>query len=294
MTRALTASLCVTLLAGAAASQQQDMQFRGRVTTELGAPIAGASVYMNDFAVSVMSNSDGRFMLVVPGSAVAAVFERARTARTRLLDSIRLGQLPAEVLAQRDTFIPVTRLRTRAMGYVPDYHAVRIEPGEQTVNFQLRFDNSRADTARVTAAMLDSIRAARIAAASRAGIERQPVAQLPQADPFGRFLFTPEIVMQHQDAIRLRETQRQALQTAMQETQSQVTRMQWALAQAGEKLSTMLDASKLDERSVLAHVDQIIAIEREIKRAQMSLLIKIKNTLTPEQQTELRRLRGSE
>ena len=120
-----------------------------------------------------------------------------------------------------------------------------------------------------------------------------PGAQMPgQPDPFGRFLFPPELVMQHQGHIGLQESQRAALQSAIQEAQATTLKMQFALAAEAEKLTTLLEAPRLEEKDVLAQVDRILGIEREVKRAQVTLMVRIKNTLTEEQQAKLRQLRG--
>ena len=42
----------------------------------------------------------------------------------------------------------------------------------------------------------------------------------------------------------------------------------------------------------LDEVDRILNLEREIKRAQVGLMVRIKNTLTPEQQKKLADIRG--
>ena len=98
--------------------------------------------------------------------------------------------------------------------------------------------------------------------------------------------------MQHQGALGLQDSQRETLQNAIQEAQTQTLRMQWALASEGEKLTKLLAAETLDEKEVLAQVDRILMTEREIKRAQMTLMVRIRNTLTPEQRTRLRQARG--
>ena len=46
-----------------------------------------------------------------------------------------------------------------------------------------------------------------------------------------------------------------------------------------------------DESKTLAQQDKILNLEREIKRAQITLLIRIKNSLTPEQQSKLREIK---
>jgi Spy/CpxP family protein refolding chaperone len=120
-----------------------------------------------------------------------------------------------------------------------------------------------------------------------------PGQQLPgQADPFARFLFPPELVMQHQGQIALQESQRAALQAAIQEAQTTVLRMQFVLAGEAEKLTKALETPRLDEKEVLAIVDRILMTEREVKRAQVTLMVRIKNVLTEEQQAKLRMLRG--
>lgn len=120
-----------------------------------------------------------------------------------------------------------------------------------------------------------------------------PGAQIPgQPDPFGRFLFPPELVMQHQGQIGLQEAQRATLQTAIQDAQATMLKMQFALAAEAEKLTKLLEAPRLEETEVLALVDRILMIEREVKRAQVRLMVRIKNTLTEEQQAKLRQLRG--
>ncbi len=119
-----------------------------------------------------------------------------------------------------------------------------------------------------------------------------PQPQVPgQADPFARFLFPPELVMQHQGEIGLQDAQREALQTAIQEAQATMVKMQWALTAEAEKLTRLLDSSTLVEKDVLAQVDKILMIEREVKRAQVTLMVRIKNTLTPAQQAKLRDVR---
>jgi len=64
------------------------------------------------------------------------------------------------------------------------------------------------------------------------------------------------------------------------------------LADQTPRLIALIDRERVDEEQVLAGVDRILAIEREIKRAHLSLAIHIKNLLRPEQQAKLEQLRG--
>ena len=58
---------------------------------------------------------------------------------------------------------------------------------------------------------------------------------------------------------------------------------QWKLAGEVEKLKKLVDAAPMDEVRALEQVDKVLAAEREIKRAQLALLIHIKNLLTDRQ-----------
>jgi Spy/CpxP family protein refolding chaperone len=112
-----------------------------------------------------------------------------------------------------------------------------------------------------------------------------------QQDAFGRFLFPPELVMQHQGEINLSDAQRSALSSAIQQAQAKFVDVQWKLSGEGEKLARLLQNATVEETQVLEQVDRILSLEREVKRAQMGLMIRIKNTLTAAQQAKLRELR---
>ena len=116
----------------------------------------------------------------------------------------------------------------------------------------------------------------------------------PPHDPLERFLFPPELVMQHQGEINLQDSQRSALQSAIQQAQTRFTDIQWKLSAEAEKLAKLLQNATVDETQALDQVDRILTLEREMKRAQMGLMVRIKNTLTPAQQSKLRELRGFE
>ena len=116
-------------------------------------------------------------------------------------------------------------------------------------------------------------------------------AQQGPGDPFGRFLFPPELVMQHQGELGITDAQRATLTAAVQQAQSKVVETQFKLSAEGEKLGRLLQNASIDEGMALEQVDRILSMEREMKRAQMGLLVRIKNTLTPGQQARLMQLR---
>ena len=111
-------------------------------------------------------------------------------------------------------------------------------------------------------------------------------------DDFGRNFFPPELVMQHQSEIALQDSQRAALTSAVQQAQGKFMDLQWKLSAEGEKMGRLLQGTQVDETQVLEEVDRILALEREIKRGQISLMVRIKNTLTPAQQAKLTEIRN--
>lgn len=114
----------------------------------------------------------------------------------------------------------------------------------------------------------------------------------PTPNDWGRNFFPPELVMQHQGEIGLQEGQRTALTSALQQAQGKFMDLQWKLSAEGEKMARLLEGPRVDETQVLEEVDRILALEREIKRTQISLMVRIKNTLTAAQQAKLAEIRS--
>jgi Spy/CpxP family protein refolding chaperone len=114
----------------------------------------------------------------------------------------------------------------------------------------------------------------------------------PGPDDWGRNFFPPELVMQHQSEIGLQDAQRAALTSAIQQAQTKFMDVQWKLSAEGEKMRRLLQGTQVDETQVLQEVDRILALEREVKRTQISLMVRIKNTLTAAQQAKLAEIRN--
>ena len=109
-------------------------------------------------------------------------------------------------------------------------------------------------------------------------------------DPLVHHMYAPELVMQHQSELGLTDAQRASIQGAMKEAQGTVMDTQWKLSAETEKLGNLLHVDRIDEAQALAQVDRILTLERDMKRAQMTLMIRIKNALTPAQQQKLQQL----
>jgi len=109
----------------------------------------------------------------------------------------------------------------------------------------------------------------------------------PPEDPLGRVLFPPELVMQHQQEIGLRPEQRATITKAIQDFQTRVVDLQWRMQEQSQRLAGLLDKPAVDQTAALAQVDELLGVEREVKRAHLTLLIQIKNALSAEQQAKL-------
>jgi Spy/CpxP family protein refolding chaperone len=113
----------------------------------------------------------------------------------------------------------------------------------------------------------------------------------PNDDPIGRQLFPPEMVMGHQEELGLQEKQRAAIRSEVHRVQSRFVDLQWQLSEDTEKMANLLRSTPIDEARVLEQADKVMAQEREVKKMQLSLLVRIKNLLTPEQVAKLQEIR---
>ncbi|MCI0437405.1 MAG: periplasmic heavy metal sensor [Gemmatimonadetes bacterium] len=111
-------------------------------------------------------------------------------------------------------------------------------------------------------------------------------------DVIGQHLYPPDLVMRFAGEIALDDRQRNAIKEAVRTAQSRFTDLQFDMQSEAERLVRLLQARPVDENAVLAQVDRVLGLERDIKKAQLSLLVRIKNLLNPAQQEKLNALRG--
>ncbi len=110
-------------------------------------------------------------------------------------------------------------------------------------------------------------------------------------DPIAKAVFPPELVMKYSQEINLDERQRTAIKENVQKAQAKFVDLQFGLQTESQKLTRLLQARPADEAAVLAQVDKVLALEREVKRTQIALVVRIKNLLTDAQQAKLTELR---
>jgi Spy/CpxP family protein refolding chaperone len=126
------------------------------------------------------------------------------------------------------------------------------------------------------------------------GFAQGPQAQRPQHDPLAEYVFPPELVMQHQREIALTEEQKAFLRGEIQRVTVRFTELQWQMQDAMEGLVSTLKEGSVNEQQALSQLDRILDTEREIKHLHVGLAVRIKNRLTPEQQSKLQAFKKSD
>ena len=125
----------------------------------------------------------------------------------------------------------------------------------------------------------------------------QQAPQPPQApqprhppDPLAQNLFPPDLIMQHRQALGLSDEQKNAIKDEVIKASTRFSELQWQMQDEMETMANLTKGANVDEQRVLAELDKVLAVEREIKRTQLSLTIRIKNKLTAEQQNKLQEM----
>ena len=144
--RSFAIAAALALSSGSALAQQAVIT--GRVTSEQGQPLSAANIFITEMSLSIGSNDDGVYRLVIPA-------ERVR------------GQ--------------TVLLRVRAIGHTPMARQVAINPGESTQNFVLKQDINRLSDVVVTGTVGEGTERSKVPyAVSRLTTEDLPV---PALDP---------------------------------------------------------------------------------------------------------------
>jgi Spy/CpxP family protein refolding chaperone len=121
-----------------------------------------------------------------------------------------------------------------------------------------------------------------------------PAEPAPGDDPLARFVFPPEKVLGHAQEIGLDDGQRRSIKAELQKAQARFLDLQFEMQPEAEKMAQLLQEKPADEAKVLAQADKVMALEREVKRTHLALLIRIRNLLTPAQQAKMGELQRAE
>ena len=106
----------------------------------------------------------------------------------------------------------------------------------------------------------------------------------PVGDPIRAHLFPPELLVHHRAEIGLTDQQVEKIRDRVEEVGPKVQQHQTRLNGAMGKLAKLLAASKVDEEAALKQLDEVLAIEKELKHMHFRVMIQIRNELNTEQQ----------
>ena len=112
----------------------------------------------------------------------------------------------------------------------------------------------------------------------------------PQAgtrDILGEHLFPPQLILQHADAIGLDEAHQEAIEAEVENVQVTLPGQQEDLQSEMEALGAQLGAGGDDESAIMAQLDKVLDKERDIKRLQIGMLLRVRSQLSAEQRQAL-------
>jgi Spy/CpxP family protein refolding chaperone len=113
----------------------------------------------------------------------------------------------------------------------------------------------------------------------------------PNPDPLGDVMFPPDFILGHARQLGLTDEQKSYMRGEVQKTMASFTELQWKLQDETETLHETLKNTSVNEQQALAQLNKVLDIEREIKRLHIGLGVRLKNRLTPEQQSQLQKMR---
>lgn len=111
---------------------------------------------------------------------------------------------------------------------------------------------------------------------------QSPTSPLAQ-DIFKGKIYTTTNLMEEREAIALTEAQVAKIKKLHAENSGQFSTLKWDLDDATAKMKKMLDQPKINASEVSRQLDEVLRLENQMKRIQMSTMVAIKNELTPEQ-----------
>lgn len=108
---------------------------------------------------------------------------------------------------------------------------------------------------------------------------------------FREHLIPPQLVLRHQIDLGITEEQLQGIKKLINESHSKTIDLQIDLQRVSERLGKIVAEARVDEAAALGASDEAMAIEAQIKKAHLALLVRVKNLLTAEQFEKAKGLR---
>ena len=112
-----------------------------------------------------------------------------------------------------------------------------------------------------------------------------------QDDPLADHFVPPELIMKHQSELGITPAQREEIKQQVRNAQVKFTELQWDIQAEIEGLTKLLEDRNVGEGPVIEQLDRVLAVEADIKRTQVSMLIALRKVLTDEQLDQAKGLR---
>ncbi len=107
-------------------------------------------------------------------------------------------------------------------------------------------------------------------------------------------LFPPDLILREAETLGLTDQQRDAVTVLVKEAKQAFAKGQPKLRETTDALASSLKAPAVGEQAALDEFTAMLDAEREIKRAQFLMLLRVKNLLTPTQQEKLHAIVASQ
>jgi Spy/CpxP family protein refolding chaperone len=233
------------------------------------------------------------------GAVIAGTVKSAQGGQALQAANVRIASMNISVGTDADGVYRITlapdrvrgqtvTLSVRAIGYKPQTREITINAGQQQyLYFTLDVDVNRVSEVVVTPSMTETKRLAFT-------VDKAGNVSGPATGDFSQHLYPPELIMQNQGRLKITEPQREAILQEIYKVQATAAQVQWRVSDESEKLNQLLERENVPESEALAQADRMMNSELAVKRAQLTMLIRIRNLLTVEQKAMLNDLRRRE
>lgn len=109
-------------------------------------------------------------------------------------------------------------------------------------------------------------------------------------DPFAGAFFPPELVFMARDRIALTQEQQEGLRANVEKAQPRSDELRAKLDRETAALAVLAKQEHVEETALIAQLDKVLDVERDLKHLHVGLGATIKNLLTSEQQAKLREI----
>ena len=106
-------------------------------------------------------------------------------------------------------------------------------------------------------------------------------------DIFQEKFYTPELVLKYREEAGLSVDQVEKIKQIYNSELPLYNSKKWDLDADMTKLEKLISESNVDAKAAAAQLDKALKLEAEIKKMKLDMLVKVKNTLTPTQQSKL-------